>query len=168
MGENCEKMPKLCSQNLCALPVAPRAPDLNFWATANIDTDSDRSGYWDQLLPMFEEAKSTPSQLKTAKKPKKSKIEWISERTRSKCTNIWPFWKSCYGFPVWATLKVDINSEHSVHKVFLIFYGSTILLYSERTLNGWEQGPFMPKDFVKGGSSTDCKKNVPMGNNPKI
>ena len=90
--------------------------------------------------------------LKKAEKPKKSKIEWISERTRSKLTNIWPFWKSCCGFPVWATLKVDIDSEHSVHKVFLIFYGSTTLLYSERTLNGWEQGPFMPKDFVKGGS----------------
>ena len=60
---------------------------------------------------------------------------------------------SCCGFPVWATLKVDIDSEHSVHKVFLIIYGSTTLLFSERTLNGWEQGPFMPKDFVKGGST---------------
>ena len=102
---------------------------------------------------MFEEAKSTLSQLKIAEKPKKSKIEWISERTRSKCTNIWPFWKSCCGFPVWATFKVDIDSEHSVHKVFLIFYGSTTLLFSERTLNGWEQGPFMPKDHVNRGST---------------
>ena len=25
--------------------VAPRAPDLNFWARANIDIDSDRPGY---------------------------------------------------------------------------------------------------------------------------
>ena len=101
---------------------------------------------------MFEEAKSNLSQLKIAENPKKSKIEWISERTRSKCTNIWPFWKSCCGFPVWATFKVDIDSEHSVHKVFLIFYGSTTLLFSERTLNGWEQGPFMPKDHVNRGS----------------
>ena len=66
---------------------------------------------------MFEGAKSTLSQLKLAEKPKKSKIEWISERTRSKSSNIWPFWKSCCGFPVLATLKVDIDSEHSVHKV---------------------------------------------------
>ena len=101
---------------------------------------------------MFEEAKSTLSQLKFAEKPKKSKIEWISERTRSKFTNIRPFCKSCCGFPVWATLKVDVDSEHSVHKVFLIFYGSTTLLFSERTLNGWEQGPFMPKDHVNRGS----------------
>ena len=76
----------------------------------------------------------------------------------AKMANIWQFCKNYCGFSVLAILKVDIDSEHSVRKVFLIFYGLTTLLYGEHSLHGWEQGPFLPKDFMKGGST--CFKSL--------